>query len=586
MQAYKFLEVLTRPQKKKMILLFLFMVFVTFIELFSIGSILPIFSAILSSDYIIKINSFLSKLQFVDYSFQNHKDLVVFSLVFLFSIFTLKNFFLLFFNWFQQNFCRELTNHLSNSLFSIFINQPYKYYFNAKHSELVRNINGEPINLVKNILIPINLIVMESIILLGLIFFLIALYGKNIGFVLFGIVLIILTFLYISRNIIKKWGTKRFEYEGKRIKAISQSFDSIKDIILGKKNNFFINKFKNFTNITNEASMYGAFYRSLPKMIIEQLVIILFIIFFFYNYSSQELNPAFYSKLIFLGAILIRLIPSFIRISISYQSIRLASTPQEKIYKFLQLNKSITHDKKNQIEFNKFIKFKNINYNFEGYQKKVLENISLQIEKNQTVGIIGTTGSGKTTFLDIFLGLLQPSSGSIFIDDKDFTYSLDSVNWQNKIGYVSQNVILMDDTIKNNIALGIEESLIDLESIDKAINKANLREFINSLPNGIDTNVGEKGVKLSGGQIQRIGIARALYFDPDILCLDEATSSLDYKTENEILKTIVSLKKNKTVLIIAHRLKTIENCDKIIELTNGKINKITTPKEMFENVKQ
>tara|TARA_X000000950_G_scaffold286754_1_gene396683 strand:- start:4817 stop:6577 length:1761 start_codon:yes stop_codon:yes gene_type:complete len=586
MQIIKLLETFSKSQKKKMILLFFFMIFVTFIELFSIGSLLPIFSAIFNSNYITSINDFLNKISFIDYNFESHQDLIFFSLTFLFAVFTLKNILLLFYNWFQQNFCRRLSCHLSNSLFNVYINQPYKYYFNAKPSELIRNINGEPAFLIKNIYIPINIIIMEFIILFGLILFLINLYGSIIGFILVGLITFVLTALYNSRNLIKKWGTKRFVYEGKRVKTISQSFDIIKDIILARNNNFFYNRFKNFTEITNEASMYGAFYRSIPKIIIEQFVIVFFIIYFFYNYNSNELDSEFYSRLIFFGAILVRLIPSFIRISISFQSIRLASTPLKRIYEFLQLSTNINIKIKEDIKFEKLVEFRNVNYNFEGYEKNVLKDISFKIDKNQIVGFIGKTGSGKTTLIDIFLGLLEPTSGNILVDDKDLTNNLDSVNWQNKIGYVSQNVTVMDDSIKNNIALGIQDSSINENAVNNAIDKANLREFINSLEDGIETNVGERGAKLSGGQIQRIGIARALYFDPDILCFDEATSSLDYNTENEILKTIVSLKGYKTVLIIAHRLKTIENCDKIIELKDGAINKITTPKEMFENVKQ
>ena len=171
----------------------------------------------------------------------------------------------------------------------------------------------------------------------------------------------------------------------------------------------------------------------------------------------------------------------------------------------------------------------------------------------------------------------------VLIDQKDCTYDLNQSGWHKKIGYISQNVTLIDDTIKNNIAIGLEADQINENALSNAINKANLKIFIESLPDGVNTIVGEKGVKLSGGQIQRLGIARAMYSDPEILCLDEATSSLDYQTENEILKSLVTIKKEKTVIIIAHRLKTIENCDKIIELSEGKINRITTPDKILKS---
>ena len=414
-------------------------------------------------------------------------------------------------------------------------------------------------------------------------FFLILVYGNNVGIALFLILLIIVIALYFTRNIIKKWGGIRFNFETKRIKSITQSFDNIKDIILKKKINFFFLEFKKNTKSVSEASMFGGFYKSLPKLLIEQLIIILFILYFLYYYSFQSLDDNFFSKLIFLGAILIRLIPGLIRISTSYQAIKFASTPAEKIYQFFCLNKKIETNNKKKIEFNEFIEFKNIDYKFRGYNENVLNSINLIIKKNQTIGIVGKTGSGKTTLLDLFLGLLKPSRGKILIDGQDHTFDLNQANWHKKIGYVAQNVTLIDDTIKNNIALGTIEKEIDNEQIETVIKKANLVEFITNLPDGIETMVGEKGIKLSGGQIQRIGIARAIYLNPDILCFDEATSALDYDTENEILKTILSVKKNKTVIIIAHRLKTIENCDQIIELDKGTVKRVTTPQEILKN---
>ena len=329
--------------------------------------------------------------------------------------------------------------------------------------------------------------------------------------------------------------------------------------------------------------MHASFYRSLPKILIEQLIIILFISYFFYYYNFQSVDKNFFSKLIFLGTILIRIIPGLIRLSTSYQTIKFATTPSENIYKFFNYNKQVVRDRNEKIIFDNTIEFSNVSYKFQGYKEHVLKSLCFKIKKNQSIGIVGKTGSGKTTLLDIFLGLLKPTSGKILIDNKDFTFNLNQKGWHHKIGYISQNVTLIDDTIQNNIALGVEQDEINKQWIEEALEKANLKKFVDNLPKGVNTIVGEKGVKLSGGQIQRIGIARAIYSDPEILCLDEATSSLDYQTENEILKTIISIKKNKTVIIIAHRLKTIENCDEIIEMSDGKINKISTPDEYLKN---
>lgn len=580
---FKFLKVFDREHKIKMIFLFLFLFFVSLIEILSIGSLLPIFSIIFNEKYLLQVNNFLDSYNFTNFKFENHDKLVFFSLTALFCIFTLKNSILLIFYWIQNKFLRDLTNYLSNSLFKIFINQPYEYFFNAKSSDLIRDIISEPGGLIKHLFTPLCWLIMESITITGLILFLVLYYGGKVGLILFTILIIIGIALYFTRKLIKKWGSIRYKFETQRIKSISQSFDNIKDIIIKKKINFFFKKFQEFTKLSLNAGRFSSFFGTLPKLFVEQLVIILFIIYFIYYYNFNTLDENFFSKLIFLGAILIRLIPGLVKISNSYQQIKYKSTAAKNISKFFELNKKVVLDNKKIIEFKDCIEFQNLSYKFQGYDKNVLNSLNFKIKKNQIIGIIGKTGSGKTTFLDIFLGLLKPTEGKILIDEKDCTFELNCSGWHSKIGYVSQNVTLIDDSIKKNIAIGANEDEIDVNKINEIIINTNLKKLIDSLPEGIETIVGEKGVKLSGGQIQRIGIARAIYTNPDILCLDEATSSLDYQTENEILKTLLSVKKNKTIIVIAHRLKTIENCDKIIELDNGKIKKIATPNEILKN---
>ena len=580
---YKILEVFEKKHKIKMLLMFLFMFIVSFLELLSIGTILPVFSVIFNQDYLLKVNNFFENTTILNIQFESHEDLIFYSLVVFFLVFTFKNMILVIYNWVQQSFSKDFIDHLSISLFEVFINQPYEFYFNAKSSDLVRDLNSEPSALVKNLFIPLCIMIMESIILVGLVSFLIFFYGSYAAGALVIVLGIIGTTLYFTRNIIKKWGGLRYQFETQKIKTITESFDNIKDIIIKTKNNFFFQRFQKFVKLVTKSILFGGFYKTLPKILVEQLIIVLFIIYFLFYYNLEAIDDNFFAKLIFLGTILIRVVPGLIRLSSSYQTIKFAAIGAENIYEFLNINKRTILDSKKEIEFNNCIEFQNVDYKFEGYDKNVLSSINFKIKKNQTIGIVGRTGSGKTTLLDVFLGLLKPTAGRILVDKRDCTFELNQSGWHKKIGYISQNVTLIDDTIKNNIALGINEDQIDINTINDVIIKANLREFIDSLTDGIETIVGEKGIKLSGGQIQRLGIARAIYSDPEILCLDEATSSLDYQTENEILKTMMTIKKNKTVIIIAHRLKTIENCEEIIELSNGKINRITTPKEILKN---
>ncbi len=563
-------NLLTVKQKRKVYILFAAMMFSAFLELLSIGLILPIFTVIFDKNYINIVNNYLINLNFEQFIFEDYSELVLFSFILLFLIFLFKNLTLLFFNWYQFSFAKDVSKHLSNSLFDIFINQPYEFFFNTKSPQLIRNINSEPNSLVKSVLFPFIQIIMETTILSGLLILLLFNYGLIVFFILIGLVFIVLLISLFTKNYLSYWGTRRFTYESERIKLIVQSFNNIKDIILSKKNQVFTNNYKHNTGITLEASFMSGFIKSIPRLLIEQLIIGCFIIYFFISFKTNGISKDLFTNLVFVGAIVIRMLPSFTRITISYQTIRFSKTPQKKILDFFKLEKNLNHYSKQNIEFNNKIEFKNIYYDYNLSDKKTLKNLSFEIKKYDVVGITGTTGSGKSTLLDIFLGLLKPKDGKIIIDGNDFTNDLNSAAWQAKIGYVPQKIILLDESIKQNIALGEINEKVNDQKLENAIKLANLNDYIESLTEGVHTQIGEKG-NLSGGQAQRIGIARALYNDPEILCFDEATSALDHNTENKILDTIDQLKEKKTIIIISHKQNTLKFCNKIIELQNGEL---------------
>ena len=284
-----------------------------------------------------------------------------------------------------------------------------------------------------------------------------------------------------------------------------------------------------------------------------------------------------------------RLVPGISRILSSYQVIRYIE-PSVKIllseydFKNNSQSKKISINKKDSpLIFNKEIKLKNISFSYSLRKEFFLSKISIDIKKGDFVGIIGQTGSGKSTLINLLIGLLEPNGGEVMVDNLNIKSNLSG--WHKKIGYVPQSVYLIDDTIRKNIAFGLQEENINDDLIQKAIEKANLKIFLSSLKDGVETVVGEKGIRISGGQQQRIGIARALYRDPEILILDEATSSLDQATEKKIMESVNSLKKNKTIIVITHRLITVQNCDKIFMLDKGKIEKQGPPKEILSYIK-
>ena len=267
-----------------------------------------------------------------------------------------------------------------------------------------------------------------------------------------------------------------------------------------------------------------------------------------------------------------RLIPAFQKIYNSYTQLLFVKPSIEKLYDDINLLKPhVISTEQNNFIFKKLIELKNVNYNYPNTSRKTLKNINLKIKSNSVVGVIGATGSGKTTMVDIILGLLQPQNGTVLIDNKVLTKK-NLKSWQKIIGYVPQHIFLSDDSIAANIAFGKKQNDINYIMVEKAAKIANLHDFIlKELPQKYQTIVGERGIRLSGGQRQRIGIARALYNDPQLLILDEATSALDNQTEKIVMEAINNINKNKTIIIIAHRLNTIKNCDMILKLREGEI---------------
>ena len=271
------------------------------------------------------------------------------------------------------------------------------------------------------------------------------------------------------------------------------------------------------------------------------------------------------------------MIPSFNSLTAALATLRIhqvkydeISGDLEKLEKFINLFNKEEKKKKTENKFKNKISLKNISFKFDGSDKIILNDISCEIKKGQSIGIIGKTGSGKTTLIDIILGVLQPTNGKIFVDNEEINEN-NLANWHSQIGYIPQDIYLIDDSIKKNIAIGIEEKEIDENTLNEAIKIARLEDFIQNLPQGINSKVGERGIKVSGGEKQRISIARAFYNKPSIIIMDEATSSLDNLTEKEFMESIDRVKNNATLIIIAHRLSTIKQCDFVFLLSEGKI---------------
>ena len=469
----------------------------------------------------------------------------------------------------------------SKDIFNYFLEMPFSYHLNTNPAVTIRIINADVHQAFSYLLSKIRLIreyILVIFVIIGLI--LIDPLTYSVSFLFFTLVAIIFYFIY--KKIITKRAKIFQEKSAERLQILNQSFYSIKEIKIFNKLNFFNKIFDKNTKVMEEIGLFTTFISSIPRHIYEIIAIIM-ILFFTLTLVIMD-RPQ--SSIIPIVSLLVasggRFIPAFNMISSSMSSISFTQPMFDKVILYLnslnELNakkklKQINQDNSDEAEivYNNKIQINNLSFHYHG--KKILENSSFSIKQGSTIGIIGKSGEGKSTLINLIVGLLKPSSGEILVDDQNINQNL--INWQKKIGYIPQDVYLMDDTIKSNICFGLEEEEIDNKNFNKAIEQAQITKFVNSLDEKEYTKIGNLGSRISGGQKQRIAIARALYLNPEILILDEATSSLDMDNENKILSEINQIKANKTIILISHRKNTLASCNYIYLLNDKKISLIS-----------
>tara|TARA_B100000674_G_C37961840_1_gene972423 strand:+ start:719 stop:2491 length:1773 start_codon:yes stop_codon:yes gene_type:complete len=547
-------------------------ILISFIELIGVSSI-PIFILVITDIEQIYKFLFQYKLIYLVNYIQNLEtyNLILLSALILFLIFLFKNLLVLLILYFEGIILRNLTTNLSKKLFNIYINSPTILHVKRNSANIIRNITEE-IEYVRASIRAAMIMIREflTIFIITITIIFIDPFIAISVFILLGAGSVF--FVVLMQNKLVDWGKKHQFHRGKQIMSINQGLGSIKDIkILNREDNVF----RIFLKDTHGRMHYHflqQFFSQVPRKILEVVAItsvLLIVLFFFYlNRPIEIMLP-----LLSLFAVsVIRFLPSLNVITSSYSTIKFYNHAVNLIIKEFSEYDHLFRDyfqKKEKITFQRTISVENLSFQYVKNSKKILENINLKINKGQAIGIIGKTGSGKTTLVENLIGLHKPQAGLIKIDEVAIKFNENKSKLS--VGYVPQDIYLLDDTILKNVAFGIPDENIDLNRVNKCLEISNILEFINSLPDQLNTKVGERGIKLSGGQKQRIGIARSLYDNPDILVFDEGTSSLDNITENEIINGILKLKGLKTIIIIAHRLSTIKNCDNIILMENGRI---------------
>lgn len=574
-------------EKRKIGWLFLAMLIMGLLEMVGVASIAP-FTAVASNPEIIRSNPYLHIMHdFVDPGSDNDFLFVLGLLVLI--MLTFSNAFSALTTWALLRFSNMQGHYLSETLFIKYLSQPYTFFLDRNSAELSKNMFSEVGRVIVGVLDPGLQVAAKSVIIICILTLLIIVDPFLAVSVMLVLSSAYFTIFYLARRKITKLGKLATILSGERYKAASEAFGSIKELKLLGREQLFVER---YSRPSHELAIYNAISQTfiqLPRYLLETiafggvLLIMLYLLAVKGSLSSALPIIALYTLAGY------KLMPALQQVFGSLSMIRYNESALKLLYTDIVdhyhandvgVAKEIQSD---GIRLKQSIHLQNICFSYPGAEKPTLDHLDLKIAANTTVGIVGSTGAGKTTALDVLLGLFIPQTGNLLIDNKAVSQANVRM-WQKNLGYVPQSIYLIDDTVSRNISLGVPNNEVDQNRVKAAAKLANLHDFVKtSLPEGYNTVVGEQGVKLSGGQRQRIGIARALYHDPDVLVLDEATSALDGLTENVIMEAISALGSKKTIIIVAHRLATIQNCDCIHVLEKGQLVASGTYSELVES---
>tara|TARA_B100001063_G_scaffold247195_1_gene291185 strand:- start:128 stop:1897 length:1770 start_codon:yes stop_codon:yes gene_type:complete len=552
------------------IFLYFCLIILTLFEFVGIGSIPILISMMVEKETDLNLFGF-SIMDFVNKNSFFDNSILMMGLLII-SIFFLKAIFLIIFNIFELSLRKKMKLIISQKLVMSYLKKPFTFFINNNTSKLAKNVITEVDQSVTYITSLIN-ISRELSIVTAL--FLVMVYFEPLLAicVFFIITALVAIFLYSTDKKLKTIAKKRWNFYGDVFKSVGNIFGGIKDIKVFKRDTLFVEKFLNSKRDYEETMQFSEFIRRLPKIILEVFAIF-FLVGLTMVFIQLQKNPIDLIPLLSIIAVaVIRFIPSFNTIAAETTYIKIYKLSFENVFKEI-FEETVKKEKKNSKiltqNSNNAVEIKNLSFDYKDKEKTIpsIKNLNVHIEKNTLTGIMGKSGAGKSTLINIILGLLSPKSGEIAIKSAEKNISTDF----KKISYVPQDIFLSDDTLKNNIAFGCKEIEIDNERVNECIKEAGLLNFLSkNKKEGLDMKIGEKGIKISGGERQRVGIARALYVQPEILILDEATSSLDNETERQVMKTILGLKKKCTIIIIAHRLSSIIECDNIYLLDKGTV---------------
>jgi len=563
----KYVKLMNSDQKFRFFLIIGLLLFSGVLELFGLSLIIPIITLILDPDSFI---NFINEIDFLSFLKKFTKEnLVVLLMGFSVFFYIVKNFYIFFVNWINAKFLVNFSTSITSSIFHNYLKKNYTYFTKKNISFFLKTLDGDAV-IINNNLNLMGKVIVETFTIVLICSFLLFIQPvvmlSTVVFFIFGSGI----FLYIIKKKTKIWAKDRDEMAKAKIQSIKQTFESIKDLKLLNVENIFAKKFNDQNSIFYKANLKQSLMLIVPRLWIEIITVLATIILVgVIIYFSKKIAPLEIIPLLglYVGASF-KMIPSFNSIITGTQSLRFSKPILDEYYKILFEDK--TEEEKIQnfenIIFKKRIILKNVSFGYEN-NKLLLENVSLEINLGDKIGIFAKSGSGKSTVLDIITGILKPCSGNIYVDESNIHDGLRS--WRNILLYLSQKTVFLNDTIKTNILLG--STKFDENLFVQAIKNAQLEDFINGLPKKENTFIGENAVLLSGGERQRLALARLFYLERDFIILDESTSAIDKRTEEKILRNIFNVFSKKTIIIASHDTRVLKHCNKVYSIKDKNI---------------
>ena len=583
----KVFDLLSNEDKKSAIFIILLITLQALLEVAGAASIIPLLIIFVGSGNALN-NSIIERLADFSYNMGIPQD-ANFTLIFILALLVLTILTLIVrsYSSYRKNLFVEKTRFsLSKRLLQSYLSQDYEYFLTQNANDLSKNLLSEVDQVIgKAVYSLVNMavhLVVGSAILLFLFFVnpVIALFTLLVAGCLYGVI-----YLSVSKSLFRM-GQERLRRNKERFVFAGEIFGGIKSIKVLRKEAYSVQKFLDPSLSFSLINAKRQFINEVPSFLVEAVAICALILFTYFNIISESVSsPSDFIPIMGVYAYsFYKLKPAINSIFVGLSSLKYCTKTIEKLSADLSmlLPNNQNSDNEDKLSLKDRIKLVDVSYHYGDTTDQALSSISFEIKSGNSVAIVGSTGSGKTTLVNIILGLLEQTEGKILLDDSPLNKT-NTGNWQKSIGYVSQDIFMMDTSLAENIAFGIPKDLIDMDAVKKAAHVAKIGEFIETkLEDGYNTTIGDRGIRLSGGEKQRIGIARALYTDPNILIFDEATSALDSVTEKEIIEEIYKLSPQKTIIMIAHRLSTVEQCDSIIVLNNGRIETMGTYDDLIK----